>query len=122
MNVPSTPVRRPALKFGILAASSVAISILTGSIEAQIIPAQATTRTWDAATGAVGTFNWGDAVNWNGPDIVPGINDIAAFSAPNAVITVDLGGVREVGALYLGTAGGSANYLFQNGTLVTNAI
>src|SRR5262245_35147950 len=105
-----------------LSLACTAVAILTGPIYAQT-PAAPTTRTWDALNTAIGTFNWGDAVNWSGPDIVPTANDLAAFIAPNAALTIDLGGVqREALGVLLATGGGSANYLFQNGTLVTNFV
>lgn len=99
-----------------------AISILSGPIYAQTIPAPVVNRAWDAATGAAATYNWGDAPNW-AADLLPGVDEIANFSpAPNGIITVDLGGAtREVGSLYF-SANGSQRYDLINGTVMTNFI
>ena len=116
----SRDVFPPRLSARRLAAA--AVTILTGSIYAQTVPNPATTRTWDGPVTAVGTFNWGDPVNWSA-DTLPGPDEIANFNlAPAAIITIDLGGVdREIGSLFF-SANGASNYLLQNGTIVTNSI
>jgi hypothetical protein len=115
--------RRSNLPFRTLKAAA-AFAILSGPIYAQVIPPQPTTRAWDnGGTGtAAGTFSWGDPVNWSA-DTLPGVDDIASMSLNlTGVQTIDLGAVdREVAALFF-SVNSSANYLFSNGTIVTNSI
>jgi fibronectin-binding autotransporter adhesin len=116
---PNRPSRR---RFTAALAGAAAATALSGPIYSQVIPPQATTRSWDAVVSAAATYNWGDAVNWSA-DTLPGVLDIANFSpAPAGQITVELGAVeREVGSLFF-SGNGASFYQLQNGTIVTSSI
>lgn len=108
--------RRSSNPFKLFRAAA-SIAVLTGPIYAQVIPGQAITRTFDNGSA---DLTWANSVNWSA-DTLPGIDDIANFNVAQAVVTnIDLGAQSwEMGGLIF-SANGAGNYIFQNGSLVTN--
>jgi fibronectin-binding autotransporter adhesin len=110
--------RRVFVPWKVLGAATAA-TVLTGPIEAQVIPTQATTRTWDAGAG---DLLWSSPLNWSA-DTLPGVDDIANFNvAPATQQNINLGGMSwEIAALFF-SANGASFYNLQTGTIVTNSL
>src|SRR5690348_2453513 len=79
--------RRSSNPFKFFGAAA-SIAILTGPIQAQVIPGQAPIRNFDNTSA---DFTWANPLNWS-TDVLPGVDEVANFNAAQATVAnINLG-------------------------------